>query len=338
MYKHYVGGAFFKDLVRRSGFDNQVLSACLDTFEAGWVEPGYFQSLCYGKSWQAISQDVLVRLLTLLSNREDQISAYVLVDLLDQVLTMEDWPVDSDFVFRVVMAPSHFEERLDTMHAYHWHRVCEKLVAYDPTKAMPLLDVLLQQMGSNYRLSYDHDVAPFAQALCHNNPAEAWKIVAVHLLSVAPKWRGELINWLKGGIGGFGEKNLVPPIAEFPLQTVLDWIAQNPEGRAAMIAHCAPNSLNDEFGGALTRALLVSYQDVDGVPSGISTNFGSGGWRGPRSQHLRTKRDRFRGWLSKGFDRNVVTWIESEITYLDQDIEAAEISEERESWNRPSNN
>ncbi|MHB9118730.1 MAG: hypothetical protein ACYC2R_10710 [Burkholderiales bacterium] len=126
-------------------------------------------------------------------------------------------------------------------------------------------------------------------------------------------------------------------MAVFPLQMVLDWIAQNPEGRAAMIAHCAPSSLDDELGGALTRALLVSYRDVDGVLSGISANFGSGGWRGPRSQHLRTKRDRFRGWLSKDFDRNVMTWIESEIACLDQGIEAAEISEERESWNRPSN-
>ncbi|HUW27422.1 MAG TPA: hypothetical protein VMV97_02320 [Sulfuriferula sp.] len=329
---------FGADLICRSGFDDQVLSACLDTFEAGWVEPGYFQSLCYGRSWQTISQDVLVRLLTLLSNRKDQISAYALVELLDQVLTTENWPVDSDFAFMVVTLPSHFEERQDTMHAYHWHRVCEKLVAYDPTKAMPLLDVLLQQMSNNYRLSYDHDVEPFAQELCHNNPAEAWEIVAMHLLSVAPNWRDDLINWLKGGIGGFGDASSVPPMAEFPLQTVLDWIAQNPEGRAAMIAHCAPSSLDDDLGGALTRALLVSYRDVDGVLSGISDNFGFGGWSGPRSQHLRSKRDRFRGWLSKGFDRNVVAWIESEITYLDKDIEAAEISEERESWNRPSNN
>lgn len=326
------------DLVRRSGFDDQVLSACLNAFEVGWIEPGYFQSLCYGMSWQTISRDVLVRLLTLLSNRDDQVSAFVLVDLLDQVLPKGDWPIDSDFVFSVVTTPSHFEERQDTMHAYHWHRACEKLVAYDPTKAMPLLEMLLQQMGNNYRLSYDHYVEPFAQALCQSSPAGAWEIVARHLLSVSPKWRGDLINWLKGGMRGFGEASSVPPIAEFPLQTVLDWIAQNPGDRAAMIAHCAPSSLDDDLGGALTRALLVSYRDVDGVANGISANFGSGGWSGPRSQYLRTKRDRFRGWLSKRFDQNVVSWIEREISYLDQDIEAAEISEERESWNRPTNN
>ena len=261
------------DLVWRSGFDDQVLNACLDAFDAGWIEPGYFRSLCYGMSWQSVSQDSLVRLFTLLSNLGDQISAYVLVDLLDQILKGDSWPVDSDFVFRVVTASAHFDEKQDTMHSYHWHGVCKKLVEHDPTKAMPLLHVLLLQMGKNYRLSYDHDVEPLAHSLCHLNPVGAWEIITSHLLSTAPKWRADLLNWLKGWIGGFGEKNSVPPIAEFPLQNVLDWIAQDTEARASMIAHCAPNSLDDAYGGALTRALLAHYRNLDGVAAGISCNF-----------------------------------------------------------------
>ena len=323
------------DLTWRSGFDDQVLNACMDAFDAGWIESGYFRSLCYGMSWQSVSQDGLVRLFTLLSNRGDQISAYVLVDLLDQILKEDGWPVDSDFVFRVLTASAHFDEKQDTMHSFHWHRVCEKLTANDPTKAMPLLEVLLQQMGNNYRLSYDHDVEPLAHALCCINPSEAWMIVTAQLLSAAPKWRSDLLNWLKGGIGGFGEKNSKPPIAEFPLQLVLDWIAQDTAARASMIAHCAPSSLDDEYGGALTRALLTNYRNLDGVANGISCNFHSGGWTGPRSQYMRAKRDRFRAWLSKGFDGNVMSWLEDQIVQLDREIDAAEISEERESWNRP---
>ena len=323
------------ELICRSGFNDQVLSVCLDAFEAGWIEPGYFRSLCFGMSWKSVSQDGLVRIFTLLSNRGDQISAYVLVDLLDQILKEDGWPVDSDFVFRVVTASAHFDEKQDTMHSYHWHNVCKKLVAHDPTKEMSLLNVLLLQMGMNYRLSYDHDAEPLAHSLCHLNPVGAWEIITSHLLSTAPKWRSDLLNWLKGGMSGFGEKNSVPPIAEFPPQNILDWIAQDTEARASMIAHCAPRSLDDEYGGALTRALLANYRTLDGVVNGISCIFHSGGWTGPRSQHLRARRDRFRAWLSKGFDGNVISWIEEELVQLDREIEAAEISEERESWNRP---
>jgi len=322
------------DLVWHSGFDDQMLIACMNAFEMGWIESNIFRSLCHGMSWQAVSQNGLVRLFTLLSNREDPISADVLVDLLDRVLKKNAWPVNPDFVFKVVTTQTHFEERLDA-HDYHWHSVCNKLVAYDSTKALPLLDVLLQQMGSNYRLSYDRYVEPLAKSLCRMSPTEAWGIVASHLLSSAPEWRVDILNWLKGGFGSFNEKHVVPPIAEFPPQLILNWIEQDPEERASMIAHGASSSLNDESGGALTRALLANYRNLDGVVSGIRCNFHSGCWHGPRSQHLRAMRDRFRNWLGKNFDVHVRSWIDEEIVYLDREIEAAEISEERETWNRP---
>lgn len=323
------------NLVWHSGFDDQVLIACMNAFETGWIGSNIFRSLCYGMSWRAVSKNELVRLFILLSKREDQISANVLVDLLDQVLEKNNWPVNPDFVFKVVTAQIHFEEQLDTMHTYHWHSVCNKLVAYDSTKAQPLLDVLLQQMGSNYRLSYDSYVEPLAKLLCHMSPTEAWGIVASHLLSSAPEWRVDILNWLKGGFGSFDEREIAPPIAEFPLQLILNWIAQDPEERASMIAHCAPSSLDDQFGGALTRALLTNYRNLDGVISGISCNFHSGCRSGPRSQHLRARRDQFRGWLSKDFDAHVMSWIEDEIDGMDRKIETADIAEERESWNRP---
>ena len=283
-------------------------------------------------SWQAVSQDGLVRLFTLLSNREDLVSANVLVDLLDQVLMKNVWSVDSDFVFRVVAARIHSGERLDTMHAYHWNNVCKKLIAHDSTKALPLLGTLLQQMDN---MSYDRYVEPLAKSLCRMSPAEAWGIVASHLLSSAPEWRVDILNWLKGGFGSFDEKHVVPPIAEFSPQLILNWIEQDPEERASMIAHCASSSLDDKLGGALTRALLANYQNLDGVVSGIRCNFHSGCWHGPRSQHLRAMRSQFRNWLGKDFDVHVRSWIEKEIVYLDREIEAADISEEREPWNRP---
>lgn len=323
------------ELTWRSGFNDVILNACMNAFKLGWIEPGYFRSLCFGMSWQSLSRDCLLRLFVLLSSRDDPLSAYVLVDLLDQALGKDEWIEHSDFVFKVVTAPAHFAEKKDTMHSYHWHEVCKKLVAHDQTKAMPLLNLLLQQMGGNYRLSYDHDVEPLAHSLCQTDPAGAWKVIADHLLSSAPKWRSDLLNWLKGGIGGFDEKEPVPPIAEFPVQLIIDWIEQAPGERAAMVAYCAPRSLDDKLGGYLTRVLLAKYLHIDGVLSGISANFHSGGWRGPRSQYLRGRRERFRAWLSRGFDANVTSWIENEIVQLDREIEEAEIAEERESWNRP---
>ena len=101
-----------------------------------------------------------------------------------------------------------------------------------------------------------------------------------------------------------------------------------------MMAHAVPGSLEDKKGGAVTRYLLENFSDTDGVISGISATFHSGGWIGPESQYLRKKRTSLRNWLSKGYGAKVVDWIEHEIGVADEEIDREEISEERKDWRR----
>ena len=138
-----------------------------------------------------------------------------------------------------------------------------------------------------------------------------------------------MINWLKGGYGGFRERDTRGPIADLPIDDILAWVADDPENRAGLIAHAAPKTLDDKNGGGLTRELIIRYPNVKGVKSGISASFHSGGWTGPTSEYLKRKRDRFRGWLSADFHFEVIQWIASEIEYLDKEIELEEIQEER---------
>lgn len=323
------------ELVWGSGFNDTVFDAYSHCFECGWITANYLRNLTFGKAWKDVAPEKLANLLLRLSEHTDQTAASIMVTLLDRVLMDEDWPVASDLLFQVITAPAHFQEHLDNMHSYHWRNVCDKLVARDPQKAMPLLDVLLQQMGNNFRLSYDHYVEPLTTAICHIDPDEAWDIVAKHLLGNAPHWRHDIMHWMKGGLGFFGEKETLSPLVALPAEKIFSWIAEDPENRASMMAHCVPGNLEDERGGAVTRHLLAHYANLDGVVSGISATFHTGGWTGPRSNHMRSKRTLLRDWLSRGFEPGVVSWIENEITGADQDIDAAEISEERESWRRP---
>ncbi|MFH1019332.1 MAG: hypothetical protein V1782_01790 [Pseudomonadota bacterium] len=323
------------ELIWGSGFNDIVFDAYLQSFELGWIGAHYFINLTFGKAWQNVSQGKFTHLLELLSKRTDREAASIMAKLLDRVLADGAWTIDSDLLFQIVTAPAHFQERLDNMHSYHWRNICNKLVTQAPQQALPLLDVLLQQMENNYRLSYDHYVEPMITDLCRIDPDQTWDIVAKHLLSTAPKLRGDVMNWLKGGLGFFGEKETASPLVVFPAVTIFRWIAAAPENRASMMAHAVPGNLEDKYGGAITRHLLENYSTFDGVLSGIGATFHSGGWTGPRSIHLRSKRTLLRDWLSRGFGPEVVDWIEHEITLADQGIDTAEISEERESWRRP---
>jgi hypothetical protein len=55
----------------------------------------------------------------------------------------------------------------------------------------------------------------------------------------------------------------------------------------------------------------------------------SGAWWGPRSLYLRGKRDEARGWLGGIRSPGVEEWVARYIATLSQDIELAEIEEER---------
>jgi hypothetical protein len=215
------------------------------------------------------------------------------------------------------------------MHGYHWKNVCSKLVKWDSNRRLPLLDLILSEMGKNHALSYDFYVCPLATELVEQDPSCSWGLVKKHLEREAPYWNSSVMTWLKGGLPNFDDKQRRSAIAGFPLDEVLEWIDEAAEKRSVMIAHAAPRSLDDAHGGRLTRELLSRYSHFDGVRNGISCIFHSGGWTGPRSAHLRMRREKFRAWLANDFDPSVIRWIEDEISDLDKSIEQSETEEER---------
>lgn len=313
----------------RSDYDDGLFVKCQDALEKKWIEPTLFQVLQYGKAIESVPSERVGRLLCQLNDHGGQDSLSLLIDLLEFIPFDESSPFNTDFVFGVVSRSIPDEESRNVMRGYHWKNVCLKLIKWDPSRALPLLDRLLSEMSKVYRLSYDHDVVPLANEIVRAYPAGAWNIVKAHFEEALPKWRGELFGWLKGGLSGFDEEATIGAIADLPIAKILEWLEEDPASRASLIAHAAPGTLDEDTGGRLTRELLYRYGEFDGVRSGISASFHTGGWTGPTSAYLKRKRDKLRTWLAAGFGIEVTQWIENEVEYLDRRIEHEEINEER---------
>ncbi len=313
----------------RSDYDDRLFVLCLDALEKRWIDPLLFAILRFGKAIESVPPERTGRLLRLLNEEDAQESLFLLVELLDSIPFNDSSPFNSDFVFGVVSQSVPGEEGRDVMRGYHWKNVCLKLIKWDASRTLPLLDTLLTEMGKAYRLSYDSDVVPLANELVRADPIGAWGIVKAHFEESLPKWRDDLFQWLKGGLSGFDEKDPRGAIADLPVPELLEWIKEDPEPRAVLMAHAAPRTLDDEQGGRLTRELLCRYGQFDGVRNGISATFHSGGWTGSTSAYLKRKREKFRRWLAAGFETEITQWIEAEIESLDRNIEREEIDEER---------
>lgn len=317
------------NIVLGSDYDDALFVKCLWVLGNKWVSPQQFIALRYDECIGNVPKERLETLFQQLRLYQSEESIYVLVELLDSIPFNESSAVDSGFVLDVVSKSMTDDFRKDTMKRYYWKNVCQKLIKWDERCVLPLLDLLLNEMKEANFLSYDLDVMTLANELVQTDSSGAWNVIKGHLEESLPKWRRDILDWLKGGVGEFEEKEPRGVIADLPIHNVLEWIDENPEVRAGFIASAAPPTMDDINGGKLTRELLRKYRQFDRVQSGISASFHSGGWVGSRTAYLKRKRDKFHQWLAAGFGYEITHWIEGEIEALDQDIELEEIKEER---------
>jgi len=318
------------DIALRSPYCEEAFNRCLDVLEVGWVEPTLFGMLQYGSALDLVPTAQLERLLCLIHARATPEAMWLLIGLLDSREPIQPFPCGLDFVLAVLKKTIPSSQHSWHSSAFHWKRVCSKLVKSDTTLAAPLLDAILTAMGEVYELSYDHNIGEVSKSLVSADPEGAWQVIARQFEAALPKWRSDLYGWLKGGFISFSEGARRGPIADLPESTILNWIESDPGERAALVAHAAPPTLDDDRGGGLTRQLLTRYRHIEGVSSGISASFHSGSWTGPTSQYLKRKRDTLRRWLAAGFTFEVTQWIELEIERIDRDIQREEINEERD--------
>lgn len=318
------------EMALRGQHRDEVFGRCLDALEAGWIDPGLFGALRFGRAIETIPPQQLERLARLLIERDSSETLQLLIGLLDSIPADHPAPCSSESIFSTLSRTMPGERDRGQFQGYTWKRVASRFVKSDPSYAIWLLDSILTAMGEQYRLSYDQYVASLARELAKEDPEAAWLAISKQFEATLPKWRSDLCNWLKGGIHAFDAAAPSGAISDLPEESILAWIERDPGARAALIAHAALATLDPEFGGRLTQALLERFGEIDGVRSGISAAFHSGAWSGPASQHYKKQRETLRRWLGLGLEYPVTQWIELEIEQLDRQIDREEIQEERD--------
>lgn len=316
-------------IVLGENYDERLFTLCINALEKEWIDPQIFVRLRYSKAIKTLPSISLNHLLQLLRKSAASSAQILLIELLDDLDFNDHTAFDSDFVFDIITRTIPCENVHGGMYGYHWKSVCQKLLKWDERRVLDLLNVILLEMKDKYELGYDRNVQPLANELVKTQPSQAWKLICKHIEESLPKWRFDILHWLRSDNNSFAQDATAGSIKYLPTEEIITWINIDPEERSALIAHAAPNSLDDENGGQLTRELISKYGHFEGVKSGISATMHSGGWVGLESMYFKQKREKFRHWLAAGFEQEVIQWIEDEIEYLNRQITRSEIKEER---------
>jgi len=68
-----------------------------------------------------------------------------------------------------------------------------------------------------------------------------------------------------------------------PAAEVIEWIREDPERRAAVVAHMASKDLSSDE--TLTARIISEFGHIEVVSNSFFSNFISGSWTGPASGH-----------------------------------------------------
>jgi transcriptional regulator with XRE-family HTH domain len=212
---------------------------------------------------------------------------------------------------------------------YVWSVVAKQHIAQYPSDQSALFHALIDTVCAGRRFLDCHDHAyEVVQRIIQSDPAGCWSIVASRL-ERNDRESALMRLWLQPP-PSIGSQNPAGPLGLFPCELVLKWVDCDPVNRAPRMARAAPKSLAADASGTLTRELLNRFGDSAEVRSSLAANFYSTGWSGSDSAHYRKQRDKARTWLQSETSVRVRDWIEEYIQSLNESIETAEITEERD--------
>lgn len=154
-----------------------------------------------------------------------------------------------------------------------------------------------------------------------------WAIIA-SAIGTHPDSAYNIVMWLGDGNSTHGDAlgamRLLDP------DDIINWTRENTADCVRLIYHGLPKTLDSSKGGRVTQLFIENFISGNRVEGALVAHFAySGAWSGPRSAYLRRKRDEARGWLGALNSSQVEKWLTRYIEVLTDDIERAEIEEER---------
>ncbi len=164
--------------------------------------------------------------------------------------------------------------RARQMTSYYWQQLSERLVAKHPKLIARTIFEAQAEQGERVTSWFitHSEAAGVLQACIRADRSGVWEVLAPFLEN--RKQAGRLAVGFPTGM-----------VDELHHDTVLDWIAEDVDGRARLVARMAAKSFDD---GSLGAKILERFSGVEGVGDTFFGAFVSGSWSGPTSTRWET--------------------------------------------------
>lgn len=231
------------------------------------VEPHIVGQLGFRRWGEELPADVMEEVLRAMTDRGHRETAIaILVHRLE--IKPEEANEWADLALELVRSAELV--RSGHMASYYWKKVAGRLVSQHARKiaAAILREQADRESGTWFA---EHSEAGAILYECvERAPAGVWEELKPYLSLPAAAYMFSI---------GFPRGVL----ERMPATEVADWISENPDERALMLAHLVSKNLSND--GTLASRLIGSYGDNERVASAFFSEYVSGSWTGPASAH-----------------------------------------------------
>jgi hypothetical protein len=311
----------------RSGISSKVIEKLLSLYRTGRIKARAFSRIGLLASQSGIPQSLIDETINALIDRGEDEDVDVSIELTDYYYCREERPLPNPQTRKLIAAAVKLESSRNTMRNYYMHRIVKRYRAQYPEDDLTLLSSLLGNFDSLSRLRGPYDLSLIADEIVRNHPADAWPIIQAAMES-QPDVAYDIVMWL--GDSSLAHRGAPGAMRLLNADDIIRWTREKPGERVHIIYHGLPKTLDEKVGGRVTQLFIEVFGSMDRVTGALMAHFAySGAWSGPRSLYLRGKRDEARGWIGEIKSPAVEEWVAGYIATLSQDIELAEIEEER---------
>ena len=314
-------------VLRNSGTTDEIVLKLLERYDSGYLDINCLLAFGYSHQLIGLGETVFLQFVDRLVNA-DQLSHAIGLFCVVYCHVQKPKKMPMEMTLKLLRAFGCQENQRDG-HDYHWQEVANEFAKQFPDQTMKLYATVLDRVERsqyNYHSDYSYSVI---QPIVQSNPAKCWQVFVDRVDAATERERYNLLSWLAPEMSMDSEVS-VGPIGLFPIASVFDWVDRDPDSRAYDLIQAVPKSLANDEVGIWARELLVRYGHQDDVRRGLLSHFWTGGWCGNLSDRYRILRETAREWLEQETSLRIREWIEEFIDWLSQDIERAEIEEERE--------
>ena len=312
-----------------SGISPAILKMLLSLYREGNVNSDVFVILRWQINHDDIPSDLIEKVLSTLIGSPDENALRVAIEMADSYFFNKEKPMacNETVLFNLLTADVFFHRAIETMVGYHWHSVAKGFLERFPERDLDLFSAILlhvDELSGLRSMSYPSQIADI---IAKKHPDPAWAMISKILEERENIYR--IVSWLGDEIG-FGEGSLPGAIRFFDPDGVIAWIALDSEQRARRLLPCLPKTLDERDGGGLTCLFIERFGNDEELSDDLISHFWTGGWSGPESAYLSSKRENARRWISQTKSSKILSWLYRYVEYLNKRITSAEIQEERE--------